>query len=337
MRISEFDYGLPPELIAQEPIAEREKSRLLVLHRDTGEIEHRHFLDVSEYLNPGDLLVMNDTRVSALRLIGRKMTGAVVEVLLLRDLGENRWDSLLKPGRRVQIGTTLYFGDGDISATAVERTEGGGRILDFGNAPGTAEAIKQIGQVPLPPYIHSILKDASRYQTTYSAEPGSSAAPTAGLHFTPKVLDDLRSEGVKTTFVTLHIGIATFRPVKTELIADHVMHNETISVTTESAEAINSAQGRIIAVGTTSARTLESAAVGKRQVAAVDGETGLYITPGYQFNILEGLITNFHMPKSTLLILISAFAGRELIMKAYEEAKKERYRFLSFGDAMLIL
>lgn len=335
MHISEYSYELPLEFIAQEPLVERDKSKLLVLHRETGGIEHRQFRDLLDYLRPGDLLVMNDTRVTALRLHGAKPSGGKVEALLLRELGGNRWDAVVKPGRRVDVGATLDFGEG-LVAKVEERTEGGGRIIDFGDAPGTAEAIRRVGEVPLPPYIQAMLRDASRYQTVYASEPGSAAAPTAGFHFTPELLAELHARGIETTFVTLHVGIATFRPVRTENIAEHVMHKETISVSTEAAEAINSAKGRIIAVGTTTARTLESAAVGKRKVAAIDGETSLFITPGYEFKILDGLVTNFHMSKSTLLILISAFAGRDSIMRAYEAAKEHRYRFLSFGDAMFI-
>lgn len=323
-------------MIAQEPLAERDKSKLLVLHRDSGEIEHRRFYNLLDYLRPDDLLVMNDTRVTALRLRGEKPTGGKVEALLLRDLGRNMWDAVVKPGRRVGVGAVLLFGE-SLTAEVVERTEGGGRILDFGDAPGTEELIRRHGEIPLPPYIWATLRDESRYQTVYAAEPGSAAAPTAGFHFTPKLLNEVKAMGVKTVFVTLHVGLATFRPVRTEEIEEHVMHKEVISISQEAAEAVNSAKGRIISVGTTTARALESAAVGKRRIAAVDGETSLFITPGYKFKILDGLVTNFHMPKSTLLILISAFAGRDLIMKAYGEAKESNYRFLSFGDAMLII
>lgn len=337
LSLKEFDYDLPLDFIAQEPLAERDKSKLLVLHRDSGQIEHRQFRDITEYLHAGDLLVMNDTQVTAVRFHGVKPSGGRVEALLLRDLGDNRWDAIVKPGRRVGVGTRLVFEDGDIIAQVVERTEGGGRILDFGDAPGTSEKIRRQGEVPLPPYIQSVLKDVGRYQTVYASEPGSAAAPTAGFHFTPELLADLKAMGVKTTFVTLHVGIATFRPVRTEFLADHVMHKELISISKDASEIINSAERRIIAVGTTTARVLESAAIGRRRVAAVDGETSLFITPGHDFKILDGLITNFHMPRSTLLVLVSAFAGRELIMRAYEEAKKHKYRFLSFGDAMFII
>lgn len=333
--LSDYDYGLPLELIAQQPLAERDKSRLLALDRRSGYIEHRHFQDLPEYLRPNDLLVMNDTRVTALRLRGSKPTGAKVEALLLRDLGGNRWDTVVKPGRRVDVGAKVLFGDG-LTAEVVERTEGGGRILDFGGDPGTADLIRQLGEIPLPPYVHETLKDVSRYQTVYAEQPGSAAAPTAGFHFTPRLLRKIMDMGVRTAFVTLHVGIATFRPVRTEVITEHVMHREVISIPRETAEAVNSAEGRIISVGTTTARALESAAVGKREIAVVDGETSLFITPGYEFKVLDGLVTNFHMPKSTLLILVSAFAGRENIMRAYSEAKERNYRFLSFGDGMVI-
>ena len=333
--LSEYNYDLPAEFIAQQPLAERDKSRLLVLHRDTGEIEHKRFCDFPDYLRPDDLLVLNDTQVTALRLRGEKPTGAKVEALLLRDLGGNRWDAVIKPGRRVNVGATVLFGDG-LSARVIERTEGGGRILDFGDEPGVPEAIRRLGEVPLPPYVHAVLRDVSRYQTVYANEPGSAAAPTAGFHFTPKMLTEIRGMGVKMVFVTLHVGIATFRPVREEVITEHVMHREVISIPKETAEAVNLAKGRIVTVGTTTVRALESAAVGKHEVAAVDGETSLFITPGYEFRIPDAMLTNFHMPRSTLLILVSAFAGRDLIMKAYEEAKEQGYRFLSFGDAMLI-
>lgn len=337
MRLGEFDYDLPPELIAQEPLAERDKSKLLVLHRDTGRIEHRHFYNLPEYLRPSDLLILNDTQVTALRLRGVKPTGGRVEALLLRELGGNRWDAVVKPGRRVGVGTTILFGDGALSARVVERTEGGGRILDFGDASGVSEEIGRLGEVPLPPYVHAALKDAGRYQTVYAAEPGSAAAPTAGFHFTPEMLAAVRVMGAKMAFITLHVGLATFRPVRTEVITDHVMHKEAISVPQDAVEAINSAEGRIIAVGTTTARAVESAATGRRKIAAAEGETSLFITPGHEFKILDGLVTNFHMPRSTLLILVSAFAGRDLVMRAYEDAKKHGYRFLSFGDAMLVI
>jgi S-adenosylmethionine:tRNA ribosyltransferase-isomerase len=337
MRISEFDYDLPPEFIAQEPLAERDESKLLVLHRDTGRIEHRRFYNLPEYVRPKDLLVLNDTRVSALRLKGVKPTGGKVEALLMREVGPNRWEAMVKPGRRVDVGATILFGEDGLSAGVVERTEGGGRILDFGPGTHVRAKIRALGEVPLPPYIHTPLEEAERYQTVYSVEPGSAAAPTAGLHFTPRMLVDIEAMGVKIAWVTLHVSFATFRPVRTEIITDHVMHKEIISIPSETVREIESAKGRVIAIGTTTARALESAATGRRRLAPVDGETMLFITPGYQFKIVDALVTNFHMPRSTLLILVSAFAGRELILRAYEEAKKQNYRFLSFGDAMLIL
>lgn len=336
MLLSQFDYELPEDLIAQTPPEKREQSRLLVLNRRTGEIEHRMFPDIIDYLYPGDLLVMNDTRVSAVRLFGQKKTGGIVEALLTRNIRDNVWEAIIRPARRLKEGTVVEFGDSGLSAEILERTESGGRILDFGLGDNIAKKIQSFGQVPLPPYIHKVIDDPSRYQTVYAREPGSAAAPTAGFHLTPELLKQFKDKGVKTAYVTLHVGIATFRPVRTENIDDHVMHTERISISDETAEAINSTKGRIIAIGTTTARVLESAAVGKRQVAPVNCETGLYITPGYDFKIMDAIITNFHMPKSTLLIMISAFAGRETVLNAYEAAKAERYRFLSFGDAMFI-
>jgi len=335
-RLSDYDYELPPEFIAQDPLPERDRSKLLVLRRETGDIEHRRFFDLPEYLDAGDLLVMNDTLVTARRLHGAKPTGGKVEALLIRQIGGNRWEAMVKPGRRVAVGTRIDF-EGGLTAEVVDRTEDGGRILDFGDALGVAEEIDRVGEVPLPPYILKKIEEAARYQTVYAQSPGSAAAPTAGLHFTPKLLDVLRRKGVGTATVTLDVGIATFRPVRTENITDHVMHKERVSISPKAAETINSATRRIISVGTTTARVLESAAVGKRKVAPIDGDTGLYITPGYEFKVIDGLVTNFHMPKSTLLILVSTFAGRDKIMAAYEEAKREHYRFLSFGDAMLII
>lgn len=335
MRISDFDYDLPPELIAQEPIAERDRSRLLVIRRGNGEIEHKRFADITELLRPGDLLALNDTRVTATRLKGAKQTGGKVEALLLRKLGENRYEAMVKPGRRVDVGSEIVFGDGALSAEVVERTEAGGRILEFQSADCDG-AIANIGEVPLPPYIHRKLKDGERYQTIYAEHGGSAAAPTAGLHFTPAILEKIRQMGVGTTFVTLSVGIATFRPVRCENILDHEMHSETFSVSAESAEAINTRRGRVVVVGTTTARALESVAVERRKVVPRTGSTKLFITPGYEFRIVDALVTNFHMPKSTLLMMVCALAGTDLIQKAYAEAVRERYRFLSFGDAMFI-
>ena len=335
MRLSDFDYSLPEELIAQEPLPERDQSRLLVVDRATGRIEHRRFFEILDYLRDDDLLVLNDTRVVAARLLGQKQTGGRIEVLLLRRLAPALWEAMVKPGRRVGIGTKLIFEHG-LTAEVLDRTKEGGRLLGFHADMDPEEAIRAAGEVPLPPYIHKRLADSERYQTIYSAAEGSAAAPTAGLHFTPALMDRIKARGISLAFVTLHIGIATFRPVRVEDVDEHEMHTEHYEIGAKSADAINSAQGRIVCVGTTTARALESAAVGKRKIAARTGATELFVRPGYDFKIVEALVTNFHMPKSTLLILVSAFAGTELIRRAYEEALRERYRFLSFGDAMLL-
>ncbi|MDO8586188.1 MAG: tRNA preQ1(34) S-adenosylmethionine ribosyltransferase-isomerase QueA [Armatimonadota bacterium] len=336
MRLSDFEYHLPPELIAQEPVEQRDSSRLLVVRRSAGMLEHRSFADIVELVHPGDLLVMNDTRVTAARLRGHKRTGGKVEALLLCKLGANRYEAMVKPGRRVAVGSELFFGDGDLSAEVVERTESGGRILEFSSQTDCDTLIERIGEVPLPPYIYRSLADRERYQTIYARRGGSAAAPTAGLHFTPRLLEKIKRKGIGTTFVTLHIGLDTFRPVRCENVLDHEMHSETFSLSAEAAEAINSCAGRVVVVGTTTARALESAAVGRRRIKAATGSTSLFITPGYEFKIVDALVTNFHMPKSTLLMLVSALAGRDLILRAYAEAVKEQYRFLSFGDAMFI-
>lgn len=335
MRLSDFDYVLPEELIAQEPLEERDQSRLLVLNRSTGAIEHRRFFEITDYLRDDDLLVMNDTRVIAARLLGHKTTGGRVEALLLRQVAEGLWEAMVKPGRRVQVGARLVFDQG-LTAEVTGRTLEGGRLLQFESAGDPDVVIRRVGQVPLPPYIHTELRDDERYQTVYSAAEGSAAAPTAGLHFTDQLLERIASRGVRTVFVTLHVGIATFRPVRTERVEDHEMHAEYVELSPEAAEAINSARGRIVCVGTTTARALESAAVAKRRVVPMSGETRLFITPGYHLKIVEALVTNFHVPKSTLLLLVSAFAGTDLVKRAYEEAVREKYRFLSFGDAMFL-
>ena len=335
MRLSDFDYSLPEELVAQEPLSERDQSRLLVVDRAAGRIEHRKFFEIVDYLRDDDLLVLNDTRVVAARLPGRKQTGGKVEALLLRRLAPGLWEAMVKPGRRVGIGAELIFEHG-LTAEVLDRTKEGGRLLKFHADTDPEEAIRAAGEVPLPPNIHRALADSERYQTIYSAVEGSAAAPTAGLHFTPALMDRIRARGIRLAFVTLHIGIATFRPVRVQNIDEHEMHTEHYEISAESAEAINSAKGRIVCVGTTTARALESAAVGKRKIAAGSGATELFVRPGYDFKIVEALVTNFHMPRSTLLILVSAFAGTELIRRAYEEALRQRYRFLSFGDAMLL-
>ena len=336
-KLSTFDYLLPQELIAQEPLPERHASRLLVLDRETGHIEHKSFFDILEYLSPGDIAVFNDTKVSATRLFGHKDSGGAVEALLLKNLGSARWEALVKPGRRVHIGAKLVFEQG-LEADVVERTPDGGRILEMHPKDSADRIISEIGSTPLPPYITRKARksDTERYQTVYAKSDGSYAAPTAGLHFTPEILAKMRENGVLTEFVTLHVGIGTFRPVRTENLNEHEMHTEWFEITEDAADAITNAPGRIIAVGTTTARALESASVGKHRVGAFRGETNLFIKPGYDFQAVDGLITNFHLPKSTLLIMVSAFAGIDVIRKTYEEAVKQRYRFLSYGDAMFI-
>jgi S-adenosylmethionine:tRNA ribosyltransferase-isomerase len=355
--IADFDYRLPPELIAQTPVEPRDSSRLLVLHRETGRIEHRVFREIGAYLRPGDLLVANQSRVLPARLHGvREGSGGQAELLLLEtrgELGPDVWEGLVRPGRRVREGQQLLFGDGLLTAEVLARTHVGGRIVRLVAREGTvAEAVARIGSMPLPPYIHAPLADAERYQTVYAREPGSAAAPTAGLHFTPELLAELESRGIGTAFVTLHIGLDTFRPVEKERLEEHAMHSEEIEVTAETAariDATRAAGGRLVAVGTTSVRVLESVAAlaAERQVAgelAPDqvvipyrGRTALFIKPGHPFRAVDAMITNFHLPRSTLIVLVSAFATRALILGAYEEAVRERYRFYSFGDAMLIL
>ncbi|CUU36889.1 S-adenosylmethionine--tRNA ribosyltransferase-isomerase [Armatimonadetes bacterium DC] len=343
MDASLFDYELPEELIAQEPIEPRDHVRMLVLHRETGAIEHRHFYDLPEYLREGDTLVLNDTRVSAWRLFGRKPTGGRVEVLLMRPLGDGRWQALVRPGRRLPEGTRVLIDTPpheppiEMEVQIEARLQDGTRIVRlFANQP-VEEILPEVGRVPLPPYIHRELPDPERYQTVVARQPGSAAAPTAGLHFTPQLLETLRQQGVQVATITLHISLDTFRPLQADQIEEHKMHGEWYTVSPEAAEIINNTRGRIVAVGTTSVRTLESAAVGKRRVQAQTAETKLYITPGYEFKVVEGLITNFHLPRTTMLVLVSAFAGREKVLHAYREAVRLRYRFLSFGDAMLIL
>ena len=329
-----FDYELPEELIAQEPAEPRDASRLLVVHRDTDELEHRHFYDLPEYLKAGDTLVLNDTRVSARRLFGRKPTGGQVELLLLRPLGEGRWQALVRPGRRLPEGSLILLNEGH-TAQIEARLEGGVRLVRF--VPPDDAWLQQMGQLPLPPYIHRALADPERYQTVFAREPGSAAAPTAGLHFTPALLEKLRAQGVQIVTVTLHVSLDTFRPLQSAQVEEHKMHGEWFTVSPEAAAVINNTRGHIVAVGTTCVRTLESAAVGRRRVQPMTGETRLYITPGYEFPVVDTLITNFHAPRTTVLVLVCAFAGRERILRAYQEAVRLRYRFLSFGDAMLIL
>lgn len=335
----DFWYDLPEELIAQTPLEKRDGSRLLALNRETGVIEHRHFYDIVDYLRPGDCLVMNDSRVLPARLLGVRPTGGAVEVLLLRDLGENKWECLCKPGRKMRAEQEVIFGEGKLKATVLEAKEDGNRIVEFHYQGIFLEVLEQLGKMPLPPYIKEELQDQERYQTVYSKHLGSAAAPTAGLHFTPELLDKIRANGIKTAFVTLHVGLGTFRPVKAEKITEHHMHSELCMIEQGTADLLNETKakgGRIVCVGTTSCRTLESLVNEDGTFEAKSRWTDIFIYPGYQFKAMDALITNFHLPESTLVMLVSAFAGREQVLHAYEEAVKERYRFFSFGDAMFI-
>ena len=340
MKTHDFWFDLPEELIAQTPLEKRDTSRLLCLDRQTGKVEHKHFYDIVDRLNPGDCLVMNDSRVLPARLLGKRPTGGAVEVLLLRQLEGDRWECLCKPGRKMQVGNEVIFGNGELTATVVEVQETGNRVVEFHYEGIFLEVLERLGKMPLPPYIKEELQNQERYQTVYSREVGSAAAPTAGLHWTEELLNKVREKGVKTAFVTLHVGLGTFRPVKAENILEHHMHAELCMISAETAEILNKTReegGRIVCVGTTSCRTLESLA--KEDGSFEEGSkwTEIFIYPGYKFKAMQGLITNFHLPESTLVMLVSAFAGRENVLAAYEEAVKERYRFFSFGDAMCIL
>jgi len=339
MKTSDFWFDLPEELIAQTPLAQRDSSRLLKLDRFSGAVEHKHFYDIIDYLNPGDCLVMNDSRVLPARLLGHRPTGGAVEVLLLRDLGEKKWECLCKPGRKMQPGNEVIFGEGELRATVVEVQETGNRVVQFHYDGIFLEVLERLGKMPLPPYIKAELQDQERYQTVYSREVGSAAAPTAGLHWTAELLDKAREKGIKTAFVTLHVGLGTFRPVKADNILEHHMHAELCMMNGETAEILNETKrqgGRIFCVGTTSCRTLESLVKDDGTFEAKSKWTEIFIYPGYSFKAMDGLITNFHLPESTLVMLVSAFAGREHVLNAYAEAVRERYRFFSFGDAMLI-
>ncbi len=343
MNVSDFDYNLPEELIAQKPAEKRDSSRLMVVHRDTGKIEHRHFYDVLEYLNPGDCLVMNNSKVIPARLFGTKLgTGAKIEFLLSKRLCGDRWETLVKPGKRAKVGDVISFSEDKLfQARIVGYGDEGTRIVEFEYEGIFMERLEELGKMPLPPYIEreSTAADKDRYQTVYCKEEGSVAAPTAGLHFTEELLQKARDKGVRLAYVTLHVGIGTFRPVKCDVVEEHKMHFEEYEIDEENARIINETRergGRIIAVGTTSTRTLESAALDDGSVRAGAGSTGIFIYPGYKFKIIDSLITNFHLPKSTLLMLISALYDREKILAAYEIAVKERYHFFSYGDAMLI-
>ena len=340
MKVSDFNYELPEELIAQVPIKERTSSRLMVLHREDETIEHKTFRNIIEYLKPGDCLVRNNTKVIPARLYGIKEdTGINIEFLLLNQIEGDTWEVMVKPGRRLKEGTKVSFGNGILKAEILEILEGGNRKVKFEYQGIFNEILDEIGLMPLPPYIHETLKEKDRYQTVYAKYEGSSAAPTAGLHFTEELLEQIKEKGVEIANVTLHVGIGTFRPVKVENIEEHHMHTEHYYIKKEDVEKINKTKengGRIIAVGTTSCRVLESIADEKGRVKATEGDTGIFIYPGYKFKCIDGLITNFHLPESTLIMLVSALSNREFVMKAYNEAVKEKYRFFSFGDAMLI-
>ena len=341
MDVKDFYFDLPQELIAQDPLEDRASSRLLVLDKHTGEITHKGFRDILEYLKPGDCLVINDTKVIPARLFGVKEdTGAKIEILLLKRRENDIWETLVKPGKKAKPGTRIVFGERLLTGTVLETVDDGNRLIQFSYEGIFEEILDQLGQMPLPPYITHQLKDKNRYQTVYAKHEGSAAAPTAGLHFTKELLKQVEDMGVKIAHVTLHVGLGTFRPVKVEHVQDHHMHSEFYVVEESEAKKINDtkdAGGRVICVGTTSCRTVESAADENGRLKAGTGWTDIFIYPGYQFKILDGLITNFHLPESTLVMLVSALAGREHILAAYEEAIRERYRFFSFGDAMLIL
>lgn len=335
----DFSYDLPKELIAQTPAEPRDSSRLLVLHKDTGETEHRIFRDIIDYLHEGDVLVINDSKVIPARLYGVKEdSGITVEVVLLRSRGLDVWETLVRPGRRCRPGTKIIFGDGLLRAEVLETVEGGNRLLKFAyEGDNIFHVLDKVGQMPLPPYITEKLKDKNRYQTVYAKEEGSAAAPTAGLHFTPELLERIKAKGVVIAPVMLHVGLGTFRPVKEDRIEEHEMHSEFISVSKETADLINNRKGRVFAVGTTSCRTLESVSDENGTVHPVTDDTKIFIYPGYRFKITDALITNFHLPESTLLMLVSALTSREMMLKTYNEAIDMKYRFFSFGDAMLIL
>ncbi|MDD6089329.1 MAG: tRNA preQ1(34) S-adenosylmethionine ribosyltransferase-isomerase QueA [Clostridiales bacterium] len=340
MKKSDFYFDLPEELIAQTPLERRDGSRLLHLDKMSGSIEHRHFYDLPEYLKEGDCLVLNDSRVLPARLIGSRSTGGSVELVLLRDLGEGRWECLSRPGRKTKPGTAISFGDGELTAVVEDVVEGGNRIVKFDYEGIFLEVLDRLGKMPLPPYIKEELQDSERYQTVYSREPGSAAAPTAGLHFTKELLGEIAAKGVRVCYLTLHVGLGTFRPVKEDDIEEHEMHSEFCIVPEETAKTVNETRkngGRVIAVGTTSCRTLESFTTDEGILEARSGWTNIFIYPGYRFKCVDGLVTNFHLPESTLIMLVSALAGRGQIMNAYRVAVRERYRFFSFGDAMLII
>lgn len=340
MKTSDFYYDLPEELIAQTPLERRDASRLMVLDRETGAITHRHFFDLPDYLNSGDCLVLNDSRVLPARLLGHRVpSGGAVEVLLLRDKGDGVWECLTKPGRKTKAGVELSFGDGALTATVLEAMENGNRLIQFHYTGIFLEILERLGKMPLPPYIKEELEDGERYQTVYSKVNGSAAAPTAGLHFTKELLERIQAKGVYVAYVTLHVGLGTFRPVKAEKITDHQMHAEFCMISKETADLLNRTKangGRIVCVGTTSCRTLESFADENGHFEEKNGWTDIFIYPGYRFRAMDALVTNFHLPESTLVMLVSAFAGRENVLNAYRVAVENCYRFFSFGDAMFL-
>lgn len=341
MNVKDFNFELPEELIAQEPIIERDMSRLLVVNREKSSLEHKIFKNILDYINPGDCLVLNNSRVIPARLFGIKdESGAKMEFVLLKKIDKNRWETLVKPGKKARIGTKFIFGNGELTCKIIDNTEAGGRVIEFEYDGIFEEILDKLGEMPLPPYIKSKLKDKERYQTVYSKDPGSAAAPTAGLHFTKDLLSKIEEKGIKIAYVTLHVGLGTFRPVKVDVIEEHVMHSEFYSIDDENAAIINETKkngNSIVAVGTTSCRTLETIATEDGYINSTSGWTDIFIYPGYKFKIVDKLITNFHLPESTLIMLVSALAGRELIMEAYASAVKEKYRFFSFGDAMFII
>ncbi len=340
LKTSDFYYELPPELIAQDPLEDRSASRLMVLDRETGKVSHHVFREITSFLEPGDCLVLNDTKVIPARLLGvREETGGAVEVLLLKRRERDVWETLVKPGKKARPGTRLVFGDGRLVGEVTDVVEEGNRLIRFSYEGIWEEVLDSLGEMPLPPYITHKLQDKNRYQTVYAKYEGSAAAPTAGLHFTQQLLEELKEKGIETAYVTLHVGLGTFRPVKAENLRDHHMHAEYYQISRKAAEKINQAKEnghRVICVGTTSCRTLESACNENGRLEECCGDTDIFIYPGYRFRALDGLITNFHLPESTLVMLVSALAGRERILAAYDEAVRERYRFFSFGDAMLI-
>lgn len=339
MKKSDFNFELPLELIAQTPLDRRDASRLMLLNKSTGEIGHRHFYELPEFLQAGDCLVLNDSRVLPARLFGKRKSGGVVEVLLLRELGDGKWECLTRPGRKTRPGTELSFGNGELSGTVLDVASGGNRIIQFNYEGIFLEVLERLGRMPLPPYIKAELEGKERYQTVYSREPGSAAAPTAGLHFTNPLLEKISEMGIHVCYVTLHVGLGTFRPVKEEEITEHEMHSEFCIIPEDTARIITQTKrngGRVVCVGTTSCRTLESFAHDDGSIEQGSGWTNIFIYPGYRFKCVDALITNFHLPESTLIMLVSALAGRENVLAAYKAAVEEKYRFFSFGDAMLI-